>query len=131
MVDKWFLNDCVVKIDGVGCCMDEKMECVARGFCKSSKGVFVACIGAFDGWLVAIKKASVKSDCFQNPVSYYSREGFYGVNVQVIVSHDKIILFHKLCIVAQMMTQLHSKMVPLGKGYTRTGNYLILKYFIF
>jgi len=68
------------------------MEHVAKGFCKSSKGVFAGCTGALDRLLVKIKKLLVKSDNVQNPGSYYSRKGFYGVNVQVIVQHDKVIL---------------------------------------
>ncbi len=60
VIDKWFLDDWLVTIDGVGYCMDKrKMECVARGFCKTSDGVFASCIGAIDGWLVKIMKPSV------------------------------------------------------------------------
>ncbi len=33
VIDVWFLEDLLMTIDGVGCCMNErKMECVARGF---------------------------------------------------------------------------------------------------
>ncbi len=97
VIDKWFLDDQLVTIDGVGYCMDErKMECFARGFCETSDGVFASCIGAIDGWLIKIKKPSVKRDGVNNPASYYSRKGFYGVNVQVIVSHEKMILYHNI-----------------------------------
>ncbi len=69
------------------------MEHVAKGFCKSSKEVFAGCIGALDRWLVKNKTPSFKWDNVQNPGSYYSRKEFYGVNVQVIVSNDKVILY--------------------------------------
>ncbi len=97
VIDKWFLDDRLVRIDGVGYCLDsKKMEMVAKGFCENSDGVFAGCIGALDGWLVKIKKPSAKRDNVQNPGSYYSRKGFHGVNVQVIVSHDKIILYRNI-----------------------------------
>ncbi len=72
------------------------MEMVAKGFCENSNVVFAGCIGALNGWLVEIKKPSAKRDDLQNPGSYYSRKGFYGVSVQVIVLHDKIILYHNI-----------------------------------
>ncbi len=50
------------------------MEMVTRGFCDRSNGMFVSCIGALNGWLVKIKKPSVKKDDIQDPGSYYSRK---------------------------------------------------------
>ncbi|KAL7464249.1 hypothetical protein ACHAXS_004587, partial [Conticribra weissflogii] len=97
VVNQWFLDDHFMRIDGIGYCMDDnRMENVAGKFCEESNGVFAGCIGALDGWLVKIKKPSVKRDGVQNPGSYYSSKGFYGVNVQDIVSHDKMILYRNI-----------------------------------
>ncbi|KAL7466470.1 hypothetical protein ACHAXS_006769, partial [Conticribra weissflogii] len=101
-----------LKIDGVSYHMDDnKMEKVSRGFCKGINGVFAGCIGALDGWLVKIEKPSLIRDGVQNPSLYFSRKGFYGVNVQIIVSHNKT-----FCIVEQNMIQLHLKMGLLENG---------------
>lgn len=69
------------------------MKMVAKRFFKKNKGVFAGCIGALDGWLVKIKKPSERRDGVQNPGSYYRRKGFYGLNVHLIVSHNKTILY--------------------------------------
>ncbi len=107
-----FFDNCLRKIDGVSYHMDDnKMEKVVRGFCKGINGVFAGCIGALDGWLVKIEKPSLIRDGVQNPSLYFSRKGFYGVNVQIIVSHNKT-----FCIVEQNMIQLHLKMGLLENG---------------
>ncbi len=95
------------------------MEDVERGFYKSSKGVFADCIDALDGWLVKVKKPSVKRDGVQNPGSYYSRKGFYGVNVQVIVSHEKNILYPNILHSGAEHDSTAFKNVSLGKWFQK------------
>ncbi len=102
------------------------MEKVARGFCKGINGVFAGCIGALDGWLVKIEKPSLIRDGVQNPSLYFSRKGFYGVNVQITVSHNKT-----FCIVEQNMIQLHLKMGLLENGWVKIGNHSMRRDFIF
>ena len=50
------------------------------------------CVGALDGWMVKIQKAT-KADGVNNPQSFYSCKGYYGVNVQAICDKNKKILF--------------------------------------
>ena len=45
------------------------------------------CIGALDGWLVKIK--SPKFSEVLNPGKYFSRKGFFALNVQAIVDKKK------------------------------------------
>ncbi len=52
------------------------MEHLATEFFERSDGMFAGHIGPNDGWLIKIKKPSVRIDGIQNPGSYYSRQGF-------------------------------------------------------
>ena len=66
VVDKWFLNDCLVKIDGVGYCMDNrKMEHFARGFCKSSEGVFAGVLELLMDGLSRLRSHQLKGKMFK------------------------------------------------------------------
>jgi hypothetical protein len=56
----------------------------APQFSCASRGVINGCIGALDGWIEKIRKLS-RCDGVENPQSFYSGKGFYGINVQVIV----------------------------------------------
>lgn len=64
---------------------------IRKQFGRKSLGVMGGCIGAIDGWLVRIrcpKYCEVK-----NPGKYFSRKGFYALNVQVIVDLKKRVLW--------------------------------------
>jgi hypothetical protein len=52
------------------------------------------CIGALDGWLVHIICPSIFE--VLNPGKYYSRKGFYAINVQVIVDKNKRVLWRNI-----------------------------------
>jgi len=67
----------------------------ALQFSCASRGVINGCIGALDGWVVKIRKPS-RCNGVENPQSFYSRKGFYGINVQVIVDKRKRILFQSI-----------------------------------
>ena len=95
VVRKWICDkDCpLVKISGKDLINDDaRMAAVALDFGRASSGLFSGCIGAIDGWVVKIRKPS-KSDGVANPASFYSRKGFYGLNVVVICDRKKRILY--------------------------------------
>ena len=71
----------------------EKLERVSRGFSARSNGVLKGAIGAIDGWLVKIVKPNSLSDKVKNIVGFFSRKGFYALNVQCVVDHQKKVLW--------------------------------------
>ena len=93
VINNWILDDRLVKISGIDYTSDEeRLEKVALEFARSSNGLFNGCIGAIDGWIVKIKKPSL-SDNVTNPSSFYSRKGYFGLNVVAIVDQKKRILY--------------------------------------
>ena len=74
----------------------EKMKKVADDFGKSCKcQVFDGCIGAIDWWLVKIDKTTTK-DNVKNCGGFFSRKGFYAINVQVIVDRFERVLYRSI-----------------------------------
>jgi hypothetical protein len=97
VIEKWIRHSSFGPINGIKyCCDDSALSAVALQFAQSSQGVINGCIGALDGWLVKIKKPGRRRDGVENPQSFYSRKGFYAVNVQVIVDKNKRILFRSI-----------------------------------
>jgi hypothetical protein len=47
-------------------------------------------------WLVRIKKPTRKRDNIKNAASYYSRKGFYALNVQVVVDRRKRVVYRSI-----------------------------------
>jgi hypothetical protein len=83
-------------IDGVDYCQDEQqMQEVALQFSWVSREIINGCIGALDGWIVKIQKPQ-KRDGMGNAASFYSRKGYFGINVQVVVDKQKKILFRSI-----------------------------------
>ena len=96
VIEKWILDNRLVNIDGSDYCSDiDRMSAVAGGFSLGSNGVINGCIGAIDGWIVKIIKPR-KSDGVANPSSFYSRKGFFGINVQAIVDKKKRIMYRSI-----------------------------------
>ena len=97
VVTMWFCNDEIICINGKDYIKDvNRMKEVSREFGESCKcGVFKGCIGALDGWLVKIKQPTRK-DNVSNPGDFYSRKGFYGINVQVIVDRSKRVIYKSI-----------------------------------
>ncbi|KAL7545061.1 hypothetical protein ACHAWF_014107 [Thalassiosira exigua] len=96
VLEKWILDDKFVQMNGVEYCTDvERMKNVATDFSRTSNGVINGCIGAIDGWIVKIARPT-KKDGVYNPGSFYSRKGFYGINVQAIVDKKKRILYRNI-----------------------------------
>ena len=85
VVQNWLLRKSFHPINGVDYCRDkQQLQAVALQFSQASRGVINGCIGALDGWVVKIRKPK-KSDGVDNAASFYSRKGYFGINVQVIV----------------------------------------------
>ena len=96
VIKNWLSHELFYPINGVEYCSnDAAMASVALQFCESSGGLINGCIGALDGWIVKVQKPK-KSDGVNNPQSFYSRKGFYGVNVQAISDRNKKILFRSI-----------------------------------
>ena len=72
---------------------EEAMTRVSTGFSLRSNGVLKGAIGAIDGWLVKIVRPSWRLDNVRNSVAFFSRKGFFALNVQCIVDHDKKVLW--------------------------------------
>ena len=58
------------------------LEQVSEGFAEQSRGVFQGCIGALDGIAIRIKLSN--SCLIADPTAYFSRKGFYALNVQFL-----------------------------------------------
>ena len=71
----------------------EAMSKISKGFVVRSNGVLKGCIEAIDGWLVKIVRPCSWWDDLINPVPFYSRKGYYALNVQCIVDDWKKILW--------------------------------------
>lgn len=75
---------------------EERMAKVATQFAQSSCGIMNGCIRALDGWVVKIKKPTRDKDNVSEPSSFYSRKGYFGLNVQCIVDKQKRVLFRTI-----------------------------------
>ena len=71
----------------------EAMERVSKGFSIRSGGVLKGAIGAMDGWLVRVVRPSWLIDGVRNPTTFFSRKGFFALNVQCIVDDRKKVLW--------------------------------------
>ena len=59
-------------------------------------GILAGIMGALDGWLVRIRCPSYYGDGVRNSEKYFSRKGFYCLNVQVIVDRLKRVLWYSV-----------------------------------
>lgn len=92
---EWVCNDNVIKINfNEYMENDDAMNSTSQDFaCGGSDTIISGCIGALDGWLVKIRSPSQKRDQVRNPGHYYSRKGFFALNVQVIVDKKKSVIW--------------------------------------
>lgn len=94
VITNWIIPSKVGDIDIKSYLEDEEaMARVSKGFSLRSNGVLTGAIGAIDGWLVKIIRPSWRLDRVRNPVAFFSRKGFFALNVQCIVDHDKKVLW--------------------------------------
>lgn len=92
---EWICNDGIARYTLKDIIQDEdEMYKVASHFAEGrSGGILAGVVGALDGWLVKIECPSMKKDGVENPGGYFSRKGFYALNVQAIVDKKKRILW--------------------------------------
>lgn len=96
VIENWIMDDRLVNISGVDYVSDDDaMSRVALQFARASQGTINGCIGAIDGWVVKIKRPQRRDGVF-NPASFYSRKGYFGINVQAIVDKKKRILYRSI-----------------------------------
>jgi hypothetical protein len=93
VMEKWVCNDNVICINYFDQVLKDNgnREKISRLFSSRSDGVLDGCIGALDGWLVKIFCPT--NEEVENPGKYFSRKGFYALNVQVIVDMKKRVLW--------------------------------------
>ena len=94
VLENWILYLMIILLKSMVLIMndDERLQKVALEFARSSDGLLAGCIGAIDGWIVKIRKPSLR-DGVTNPSSFYSRKGYFGLNVVAIVDKRKRILY--------------------------------------
>ena len=73
---------------------EDKIKETTHDFAITSDGVMNGCIGAIDGWLVCILCPTLSE--VNNPGKYFTRKGFYALNVQVICDKHKRILWRSI-----------------------------------
>ena len=74
-----------------------KMNEVAKQFAAGRNGgTLNGIIGALDGWVVKIKCPTKTRDGVANASGYFSRKGFYALNVQCIVDKKKRVLWRRI-----------------------------------
>jgi hypothetical protein len=122
VISNWLSHESFCPIDGVKYCSDDNhMKSVALQFCESSLGIINGCIGALDGWIVKVQKP-LKSDGVNNPQSFYSRKGYYGVNVQAICDKNKKFCSVVYCRGEPSMILQHLKTHHSTNGSCNIGN---------
>ena len=89
----WICNNNVISINYFQQVLQntDNIQEISSLFSSRSDGVFKGCIGALDGWLVKI--ICPTNEKVENPGKYFSRKGFYAMNVQVIVDMKKRVLW--------------------------------------
>ena len=94
VIKEWIIPSKIGNIDMSLYLEDEDaMSRVSKGFSERSNGVLTGAIGAIDGWLVKIIRPSWGLDRIRNSITFFSRKGFFALNVQCIVDHDKKVLW--------------------------------------
>lgn len=93
VIQKWICDNKLVKISGIDYVNDEeRLNEVATVFARRSNGLLAGCIGAIDGWLVKIIRPSLK-DNVKYPGTFFSRKGFFALNVVAIVDRNKKVVY--------------------------------------
>lgn len=130
VITNWINDDRLVKISGKDYLNDEeKMKEVARDFALGSNGLITGAIGALDGWLVKIRRPRQVRDGVRNPGSYFSRKGYFAVNVQVICDKKKRILYRSILCRGAEHDSTAFKFSALNKLLTEKWRWLLEKGF--
>lgn len=134
VIRNWICNDKVLRFDGLDYFDNmTKMREEARKFqaCGTHGGIFSGVIGALDGWLVKIRRPK-SNDGAGHIGSYFSRKGFYAINVQAIVTKDKRIIWRSIKCkgsehdsTAFKKSALHQKLIEKFNDLLDNGLYLV------
>lgn len=131
VIKNWILDDRLVKINGVEYVEDEeRLQKVALEFARRSDGLINGCIGAIDGWIVKIRKPTAK-DNVTNPGSFFSRKGYFGLNVVAIVDRKKRVLYRVIQSRGAEHDSTAFKNCTLYKWLTKNWEWLKAKGFYF
>ena len=138
----WLCNDSVYKYKLSDILENElDMYNVSKFFASGrSGGILAGVLGALDGWLVKIQCPSLNRDGVSNCGGYFSRKGFFALNVLVIVDKHKRVLWR--CIGARgsehdssafKSTNLYKKLVDIAldeNGRTHRNSFNVPFYLI-
>jgi len=97
VVTEWF---CLDEISPLG--LDETLDDenklleISSQFVNGKCPSFTGIIGALDGWLVRIRLSALRRMLKVGTGGYWSRKGFYALNVQVIVDKHKRVLWRSI-----------------------------------
>ena len=144
VVFNWILPDNFMGFKGLDYIEDvSAMDEVCKQFAAHSDGIFSGCIGALDGWIVKIIRPNEIKDKVKDPASYYTRKGYYGINVQVIVDRKKKVLYRSIkCRGAEhdsssfKASSMYNKLMAKSSWLQQNGYYFIgdsayaLRYFL-
>ena len=98
VLESWICNNSILPILNESYFKDiTKMRETAATFRANGRhnGIFSGIIGALDGWLVRIRRPTI-SESLQNIAGFFTRKGFYALNVQVIVDRYKRVLWRSI-----------------------------------
>ena len=94
VLKKWIILPNIGKIDINSYINDDNaLQHVSQGFSKRSNGLLKGAIGAIDGWLIKIQRPTFTRDGITHSKSFFSRKGFYALNVQCVVDNEKRVLW--------------------------------------
>ena len=99
VIQEWINNDDVISFLGEEYLTNKnEMKKVATRFKEGGShcGIFSGVLGALDGWLVRIRCPSFLRDNIKEPAGFFTRKGFYAINVQAIVDRHKRILWRSI-----------------------------------
>ena len=133
-IRNWINYDEIIKINGLNYFENNKeMKKTRRDFQQTGchGGMISDCVGAFDGWLVKIRRAR-SNNLAGHIASFHNRKGFYAVNVQAIVKNDEEILWRYIMCrgsehdsTALKKTQLHEKLLSGFTDLLNHGLYIV------
>jgi hypothetical protein len=97
VISKWFsLNEISPLALDENLDDEDKLVEIASQFSNGRCPSFTGVIGALDGWLVRIRLSALRRWLKVGTGGYWSRKGFYALNVQVIVDKHKRVLWRSI-----------------------------------
>ena len=94
VIEEWIIPSKIGDINMNAYMEDEEaVSRVSKGFSQRLNGVLTGAIGAIDGWLVKIIRPSWRFNRVRNTIAFFHCKGFYEMNLQCVVDHDKKVLW--------------------------------------